>query len=79
VAAALAAQQAVIAAITTNPGLPGWGNIRTQHTILLLTLTPDTVVYHDPALPQGPVTAVRDEFLLAWSEMAEQAAILHRI
>jgi hypothetical protein len=29
-AAALAADMAVITALTTTPGLPGWGNIRTQ-------------------------------------------------
>ena len=30
--------KAVIVALTTTPGLPGWGNIRTQHTVLVIDI-----------------------------------------
>jgi ABC-type bacteriocin/lantibiotic exporter with double-glycine peptidase domain len=72
----LAANTAIIAAIMTSTGLPGWQNIRTQHTVLIVETSSDYVVYHDPALTEGPTSASRDEFLLAWSEMAEQVAFL---
>ena len=75
-AASLAARQAVIAAITTTPGLPGWGNIRTQHAVLVIDADVEWIAYQDPALAYGPVSALRDEFLLAWSEMDKQAAFL---
>jgi ABC-type bacteriocin/lantibiotic exporter with double-glycine peptidase domain len=71
---ALANDRAVIAAILTNAALPGWSDIQTQHTVLIVGVTPDQVSYHDPAWSEGPVSAVRDEFLLAWGEMDELAA-----
>jgi hypothetical protein len=71
-------EAAVIVAVTTTSGLPGWNDIRTQHTLLVLSITTDQVTYHDPAFPQGPVSAPRGEFLLAWSEMAELTAFLSR-
>jgi ABC-type bacteriocin/lantibiotic exporter with double-glycine peptidase domain len=75
----LAGDIAVIAAVTTTSGLPGWGDIRTQHTVLVINMSADYVIYHDPSLDQGPVSTPRDEFLLAWSEMSELAAFLsHR-
>jgi hypothetical protein len=82
--AALADDVAVIAALTTTPGLPGWGNIRTQHTVLIVSVDLDNgngnerVTYHDPALSYGPVSTVLAEFLLAWSEMDEQVAFVSR-
>jgi ABC-type bacteriocin/lantibiotic exporter with double-glycine peptidase domain len=78
-AAALAAGVAVIAALTTTPGLPGWGNIRTQHTVLVISIGNEQITYHDPALSYGPVSTLLAEFLLAWSEMDEQAAFLGRL
>jgi len=78
-AAALAAGVAVIAALTTTPGLPGWGNIRTQHTVLVISIGNEQITYHDPALSYGPVSTRLAEFLLAWSEMDEQAAFLGRL
>lgn len=77
-AAALAADKAVIVAVTTTPGLPGWGNIHTQHTLLTIGIDSEQVTYHDPALARGPVSALRGEFLLAWSEMGERAALVSR-
>jgi len=79
VASALAVNRVVIVAVTTTPGLPEWGNIRTQHAVLVVAVNPEQIVYHDPALQYGPVSAPCDEFLLAWSEMAEQAALLSRM
>jgi ABC-type bacteriocin/lantibiotic exporter with double-glycine peptidase domain len=78
-AAALAAGVAVIAALTTTPGLPGWGNIRTQHTVSVISIGNEQITYHDPALSYGPVSTLLAEFLLAWSEMDEQAAFLGRL
>jgi uncharacterized protein YvpB len=76
--ASLAADMAVIVAVTTTPGLPGWGNIRTPHTVLVMDTDPERIVYHDPALARGPVSASHAEFLLAWSEMDGQTAFLSR-
>lgn len=75
-AASLAADMAVIVAITTTPGMPGWGNIRTQHTVLVANIGTEQIAYHDPALAYGPVSALRAEFLLAWSEMDGRAVFL---
>lgn len=74
----LAAEVAVIVAITTTPGLPGWGNIRTQHTVLVVDVGVEQIAYHDPALAYGSVSALRAEFLLAWSEMDERVAFMSR-
>jgi len=76
--ASLAADMAVIVAVTTTPGLSGWGNIRTQHTVLVVDAGAEQITYHDPDLTYGPVFALRAEFLLAWSEMDERAAFLSR-
>lgn len=76
--ASLAADMAAIVAVTTTPGLPGWGNIRTQHTVLVANIGTEQIAYHDPALAYGPVSALRAEFLLAWSEMDGRAAFLGR-
>ncbi len=77
-AASLAADTAVISAITTTSGLPGWGNIRTQHTVLVANVGVEQITYHDPALAYGPVSALCAEFLLAWNNMDEQVAFLSR-
>jgi predicted double-glycine peptidase len=74
----LATGASIITAVTTTAGLPGWGQIRTQHTLLVVNVDADYVTYHDPALAQGPVSALRPEFLLAWSHMAEQVAFVTR-
>ncbi|MBC8450278.1 MAG: hypothetical protein H8D78_21300 [Chloroflexi bacterium] len=74
--ASLTADMAVIVAVTTTPGLPGWGNIRTQHTLLMADVGSEQIAYHDPALAYGPVSALLAEFLLAWGEMDERAAFL---
>ena len=82
--AALAAGVAVIAALTTTPGLPGWGNIRTQHTVLIISVDVgngngnERITYQDPALSYGPVSTLLSEFLLAWGEMDERAAFVSR-
>lgn len=73
---ALAADMAVIVALTTTPGLPGWGNIRTQHTVLVANINVEQITYQDPALSYGPVSTLHAEFLLAWSGMDERAAFL---
>jgi ABC-type bacteriocin/lantibiotic exporter with double-glycine peptidase domain len=73
---ALSENKAVIVAILTSPGLPGWNTIESQHSVLLLAMDDNSVTYHDPALTYGPVTASLGEFLLAWSEMAEQVAFI---
>lgn len=67
---------AVIAAIMTTEGLPEWNDIRVPHAVLVISMSDKQAIYHDPALSTGPVTAPRDEFLLAWSYMSEQLACL---
>ncbi|MBM4431745.1 MAG: hypothetical protein FJ026_15585, partial [Chloroflexi bacterium] len=59
--ASLTADMAVIVAVTTTPGLPGWGNIRTQHTLLVADVGSEQIAYHDPALACGPVSALLAE------------------
>jgi len=76
--ASLTTDTAIIVPITTTSGLPGWGNIRTQHAILVINVDVDWISYHDPALSNGPVSARIAEFLLAWDEMDKQAALLSR-
>lgn len=78
VSEALVNESAVIAAVLTNAGLPGWGDIQTQHTVLIVEVTSNQIMYHDPALSYGPVTASSEAFLLAWNEMAELAAFCKR-
>ena len=73
---ARATGKAVIAAIITTSGLPGWGNLRTRHAVLLNDVNAERITYHDPALAYGPVYTDTSEFMLAWSEMDEQAALL---
>lgn len=75
---ALSENKAVIVAVLTSSGLPGWQTVETQHTLLLVRIDEEYVTYHDPALAHGPVTASLGEFLLAWSEMAEQVAFVTR-
>jgi hypothetical protein len=77
-AAALVVDVAVIVAVTTTPGLPGWGNIRTQHTMLTINAGAEQITYHDPALSYRPVSTLLDEFLPAWSTMDERVAFLSR-
>lgn len=74
----LNADSAVIVPVTTNSGLPGWGNMRTQHSILIIGIDDEQITYYDPALAYGPVSALLTEFLLAWGEMDEQVALLRR-
>jgi ABC-type bacteriocin/lantibiotic exporter with double-glycine peptidase domain len=75
---ALEQGQAVIAAIMTTPDLPGWGDLRTQHAVLVIHVDVQSVSYHDPANDVGPTTVSRDAFHLAWSEMEERVALLSR-
>jgi hypothetical protein len=74
----LAGNAAVIVAVTTTPGLPGWGNIRTQHTLLVTNIGKGRITYYDPSLAHGPVSATLAEFLLAWNEMERLAVSLSR-
>jgi len=46
---------------------------------LVISIDNERVTYHDPALSYGPVSTLLAEFLLAWSEMDEQAAFLGRL
>lgn len=73
---ALEQSQAVIAAVMTTPDLPGWGDLRTQHAVLVVHVDVQSVSYHDPASDVGPTTVSRDAFHLAWSEMEERVALL---
>jgi len=76
VSEALSRQTAVITAIITTPELPGWRNIWSPHAVLVTEVQAALILYHDPALPDGPVSVAHNEFLLAWSEMAEQTAFI---
>jgi hypothetical protein len=73
---ALKTGTSIIIAVATTSGLPGWGQIRTQHTVLVVNVDLDYITYHDPAFANGPISALRQEFLLAWSYMAELAAFV---
>lgn len=73
---ALKSSQTVIVAVVTTPELPGWANLRTQHTLLITAITDTAVAYHDPALTNAPTSVSTDDFRLAWSEMSEMVAII---
>lgn len=73
---ALRLDRTVIAAILTSHDLPGWSTLRTQHVVVVTAIDAVQISYHDPALPYGPATVQLDAFLLAWSDMSEQAALL---
>lgn len=73
---ALGKEQAVIAAVLTTSGMPGWNDVRTQHVVLVTAVDDMNITYYDPALATGPTTALSGEFLLAWSDMSEQAAFI---
>jgi len=45
---------------------------------LVVDVGVEQIAYHDPALAYGPVSALRAEFLLAWSEMDERVAFMSR-
>lgn len=76
VMAALQQGQAVVAAILTSIDLPGWSDLRTQHTVLVIAVDDQRVTYHDPALATGPTQVSVDSFWLTWSEMSEKAALI---
>lgn len=76
---AIQPSQIAIVAIVTTPELPGWENLRTQHTLLITAITQTTITYHDPALTSGPTTLPLGDFHLAWSEMSEAVAIITRM
>jgi len=75
---ALSTGNSVVAAILTSQDLPGWGDLHTQHTVLVTAIENGQVYYHDPALSWGPVDVSEDAFGLAWSEMSELAALIRR-
>jgi len=76
VSEALRLNRAVIAALLTSHDLPGWSTLRTQHVVIITAIDTAQISYHDPALSYGPVAVQLDAFLLAWSDMSEQAALL---
>ncbi len=49
---------------------------RVEQLVEKMDITPSQILYHDPALGDGPTSANQAEFLLAWSDMSEQAALL---
>ncbi len=58
-------------------GLPGWQE-DVAHAVVLVGLTPDTVIIHDPVRDTGPDAVNLDAFLLAWSEMDYYCAAIAR-
>ena len=70
-------QQIPIIVFLRTGGLPGWQE-DVAHAGVLIGLTPDTAVFHDPARESGPDEISLDAFLLAWSEMDYYCATIMR-
>lgn len=53
IAKALTNNKAVIVALLTNADLPGWNDVQTQHTVLIVDIASEQVSYYDPAYLKG--------------------------
>ena len=58
-------------------GLPGWRE-DVAHAVVLVGLTSDIAIIHDPARDSGPDEIGLDALLLAWSEMDYYCATIVR-
>lgn len=52
--------------------------VEDAHAVVLVGLTSDTVYLNDPAFDAAPQTAPLDHFLLAWSELDYEYAVITR-
>lgn len=57
--------------------LPGWQE-DVAHAVVLIGLTANTAIIHDPARDTGPDEINLEAFLLAWSEMDYYCATITR-
>lgn len=56
--------------------LPQWRGMLMQHAVLVVALDGTRIYMHDPALDQGPIEILLDDFLLAWDEMDSRYAVI---
>jgi ABC-type bacteriocin/lantibiotic exporter with double-glycine peptidase domain len=49
-----------------TPPFPHWTE-QVIHALVITELAPETVTFHDPALPKGPTVVTLDAFLQAWA------------
>ena len=62
-------------ALVYTAELPYWPQA-TAHAVVVVGIEPRAVFLNDPGMPQSPLQVSRDEFLLAWDEMANLYALL---
>jgi len=58
--------------------LPSWQE-DVSHAVVLVGLTADTAIFHDPVRDAGPDVISLDAFLLAWSELDYYCATITRV
>ncbi len=46
------------------------------HALVVAGITEQSVVVHDPAFAQAPITVPQSEFLAAWGELAQLTALI---
>lgn len=73
----LAARRYVIAFVQAD--FLSWTNFGGLHAIVVIEQVSDKeIMIHDPAQPTGPQRIDRTEFLLAWEEFDNTAAVVWR-
>lgn len=55
-----------------------WANFSGFHTLVLVKITKNEVMLHDPTLKDGPCCLAIDVFMLAWEEFDCLAAVISR-
>ena len=70
-------QQSPVIVFLRTAGLPGWRE-DVAHAVVLVGLTSDIAIIHDPARDSGPDEIGLDALLLAWSEMDYYCATIVR-
>lgn len=56
--------------------LPYWGNIDTDHAVVVVGMEPASVYLNDPAFANAPLQVPLGDFDLAWFEHGEHYAVL---
>ncbi len=64
-----------IVAVQANE-FPYWNEPPTQHAVVVVGMTPDSILINDPAASDTPSTVPYGDFDLAWLEMDEAFAVI---
>lgn len=55
---------------------PYWQDLPTQHAVVVVGMTPTSVLVNDPAMADAPLAIPYGDFDLAWLEMDEAFAVI---